>query len=1003
MTNALKGHAMKRGTLMVLKRLMATTLGALGLGALLATGSALAQIPAPDDLAPPGAPDPGVVGCTAAMELDMAADDAVTDVTVCTDDMADAAQPVLDARTAQAAVDAAQTVVDSAEDSLDSAKEGTDQAAIATAQNAFDAANIRLDAAKAARDKLAADSSLAKAALDELNAIQMIEATETAQTTAEAVRNATGTSLAALEFDADGNNVNTGGTAIGDDDDTGSTLWGAYNNAVTAWEDLTDTSSEAAIATAAQNVVDTKHALNAAMDDAAYVALKATFDAQDAAAKAAATAHENADKAKAAAGKAIIAGLRGMPPAVAADDDTTARIARIVADLTTKRDAAVTDRDAKQALATEASNAKTTADTNLANANTRLANATAAYNTAAGAIGDGETRIDLEADELDALVAAEVEYAEAYFAQQAADTAAKNAKTANDGAQMALTAANTAVTAAQDALDNPAAHAFIFDPDNPAGDLTDALLSGEDTGGALVDAVDDLYQETEDNEDRLDALLAETETMVPVLDDDGNPVLDDDGNPMMEAATTESGRIVDIETSIAAFSGDDGTGGQVAQNSDAIAALTAEDDPATEDVDETGAVTKNAADIQDTNDIAVANEKMLANLTAEDDPATEDVDESGAITANTAGVAGNKYRLDHLTAEDDPATADVDETGAITANTNRSSQNSTDIEGLDGRVATNEDTLVDHGEKLAAKKEYIDNIGEELGLNAATGEGTGEGGMTRLDDIEGKLALKKEYIDNLGAEVGFNPATGEGTGEGGMSRIDANEAAIGQETTDRMAADTALGDRIDTEEAARMAADAAEATARAAADTALGGRIDTEEAARMAADTAEMTARMEADTMLGGRIDAEAEARASSDMMLHGMIGDEATARMGADAMLGGRIDTNASSISSNADAIAANMNSIGSNASAISDNRNMIGELSDDLDVVRAGVAASMALAGMPAINGRGISIGVGSFDGESAFAVGFQIQGEMASFKVGVTSASGATGASAGVGFQF
>ena len=114
-------------------------------------------------------------------------------------------------------------------------------------------------------------------------------------------------------------------------------------------------------------------------------------------------------------------------------------------------------------------------------------------------------------------------------------------------------------------------------------------------------------------------------------------------------------------------------------------------------------------------------------------------------------------------------------------------------------------------------------------------------------------------------------------------------------------------------------------------------------------------------------------------------------------------IEANMASIGTNADAIAANMNSIGSNASAISDNRNMIGELSDDLDVVRAGVAASMALAGMPAINGRGISIGVGSFESESAFAVGFQIQGEMASFKVGVTSASGATGASAGVGFQF
>ena len=119
--------------------------------------------------------------------------------------------------------------------------------------------------------------------------------------------------------------------------------------------------------------------------------------------------------------------------------------------------------------------------------------------------------------------------------------------------------------------------------------------------------------------------------------------------------------------------------------------------------------------------------------------------------------------------------------------------------------------------------------------------------------------------------------------------------------------------------------------------------------------------------------------------------------------MNAGNIADNTTAIGVNSDAIASNMNSIGSNSSAISDNRNMIGELSESLEVVRAGVAASMALAGMPAINGRGISIGVGSFDGESAFAVGFQIQGEMASFKVGLTSGGGATGASAGVGFQF
>ena len=116
-----------------------------------------------------------------------------------------------------------------------------------------------------------------------------------------------------------------------------------------------------------------------------------------------------------------------------------------------------------------------------------------------------------------------------------------------------------------------------------------------------------------------------------------------------------------------------------------------------------------------------------------------------------------------------------------------------------------------------------------------------------------------------------------------------------------------------------------------------------------------------------------------------------------------GRITTNEGAISSNADAIANNMNSIGQNQAAIGRNESAIMGLQDQMEVVRAGVAASMALAGMPAINGRGISIGVGSFDGESAFAVGFQIQSDMASFKVGVTSAGGETGASAGVGFQF
>ena len=116
-----------------------------------------------------------------------------------------------------------------------------------------------------------------------------------------------------------------------------------------------------------------------------------------------------------------------------------------------------------------------------------------------------------------------------------------------------------------------------------------------------------------------------------------------------------------------------------------------------------------------------------------------------------------------------------------------------------------------------------------------------------------------------------------------------------------------------------------------------------------------------------------------------------------------GRLDTAYERSMNNESAINGLTGRVGNNETAITGLRGDISGLQDQMEVVRAGVAASMALAGMPAINGRGVSIGIGSYDGESAFAVGFQIQGEMASFKVGVTSAGGETGASAGVGFQF
>ena len=332
----------------------------------------------------------------------------------------------------------------------------------------------------------------------------------------------------------------------------------------------------------------------------------------------------------------------------------------------------------------------------------------------------------------------------------------------------------------------------------------------------------------------------------------------------------------------------------------------------------------------------------------------DDMDDNGTIAGLRTDIDGNEARIDELLTPAD-ADAGTDESGRIV-----------DIETSVG--AGDEETLAAAGEAADA--------GDAATL-AAAGEAADAG-----DAAE---AAMRHEADMMLAGAIMDEET---------ARVDADTA----EATDRLAADMMLAGAIDDEVADR-----------ATGDTALGGRIDTNVemigtnvtniAANATAIMAEQTARTEADMMLGGRIDMEATDR---------MAGDAANA---ADIMTNAgnivanemSIGVNASGISSNADSIAANMSSIGSNASAISDNRNMIGELSDDLGVVRAGVAASMALAGMPGINGRGISIGVGSFDGESAFAVGFQIQGEMASFKVGLTSGGGATGASAGVGFQF
>ena len=116
----------------------------------------------------------------------------------------------------------------------------------------------------------------------------------------------------------------------------------------------------------------------------------------------------------------------------------------------------------------------------------------------------------------------------------------------------------------------------------------------------------------------------------------------------------------------------------------------------------------------------------------------------------------------------------------------------------------------------------------------------------------------------------------------------------------------------------------------------------------------------------------------------------------------GALIDRNAGHIALNSGRIGANAAAITMNSGLIGDNRYMIGELSSDLDVVRAGVAASIALSRMPSVDGGGISFGAGTYAGEMAYAVGFQVERGFGTFDIGVTSSGGEIGAGVGVGLK-
>ena len=110
--------------------------------------------------------------------------------------------------------------------------------------------------------------------------------------------------------------------------------------------------------------------------------------------------------------------------------------------------------------------------------------------------------------------------------------------------------------------------------------------------------------------------------------------------------------------------------------------------------------------------------------------------------------------------------------------------------------------------------------------------------------------------------------------------------------------------------------------------------------------------------------------------------------------------------IGTNTRNIATNLASINTNSAGIATNLASINTNRASIDTNRAGIATAVALASLPVINGArgGWSIAAGSFDSESAIAIGANFNvGQNATIRFGVSTSSGETSGAIGFGMGF
>ncbi len=333
----------------------------------------------------------------------------------------------------------------------------------------------------------------------------------------------------------------------------------------------------------------------------------------------------------------------------------------------------------------------------------------------------------------------------------------------------------------------------------------------------------------------------------------------------------------------------------------------------------------------------------VAALTATDDPTTEDVDETGAVTKNANDIADINASLSGLTGDD----------GQVGQNTANIAQNMSDITDLDGRVTANE---------------------EEIGMD--------ENGMSRIDHNETRSMNNATAIATNADNIATN-ASGIATN---ADNIATNASSISTNAGNIATNATAIAD----EEAARMAADTmlmGHITTNADSIVANAGNIMTN-ATNITTNATDIAAN-----------DVDIATNASDIMTNAGNIAMNNTYIMENRGMIG----QNASDIMAVRGMASQNAADIATNAGNIAGNAMNINRNAESIQMLRAGVAASMALAGMPEIGDRGVSVGAGSYDGETALAVGIHFSGENSRFKLGITSADGETGASVGAGWSF